>query len=119
MLKDKVTKKEILNNYKYVINVPYCALQNLLYFQAARYYNAGDYGWNADIYEIDSNVAIVTGYRPFGSIECDYTITKKYDDEARKILSKQISYDEQKQTLNELLENFVNEIILNKNEEEK
>lgn len=110
----RTTKKEIEKNYKNKICVPYCDLQYLLYFKSPKFYTSGVYGWNADVYQFNYNTVIVTGYRPFGNIE-NYGIVKKYEDEARKIVNKSISYTEQKNTLDELIENFINEVLVNEN----
>ena len=68
--KTRTTKKAVLANYQDVIVTPYCHLQKELAHHSPRYYTAGVYGWNADIYEVEHNgeiVAICTGYRPFGN----------------------------------------------------
>lgn len=62
----KVTKKEIMKNFK-CFSAGYCDLQTLL---------------NADIY-IFGNIAIVTGYRPFGK-QIDFDIIRKFEDAAQK-----------------------------------
>jgi len=111
-MKIKTTKKQIQNNYKNIIKVGYGDLQYLLRFKNPTFFTAGVYGWNADIYQIDHKTAICTGYRPYGNIE-NYKIVDKYEEEAKKIINKNISYNEQKQTLNELLENFINEVLNN------
>ena len=64
-MKVKVTKKKVMSEMV-CISVPYCDLQSLLSFESPVYYTSGVYGWNADIYT-KGNVAIVTGYRPFGN----------------------------------------------------
>ena len=44
----------------------YCDYQDVFKYLDANAYTCGVYGWNADIYEVGGNFAIVTGYRPFG-----------------------------------------------------
>lgn len=68
----QVTKKWVNNNFKYVVQVPYCALQTVLNEKSPDYYTAGIYGWNSDIYIIDADVAISTGYRSFGNKKFSY-----------------------------------------------
>ena len=58
-----------MNAYRNVIKVGYCDLQNALIGIEPNFYTAGVYGWNADVYVIDRDTVIVTGYRPFGNIE--------------------------------------------------
>lgn len=77
----KVAKKEIMKNYK-CFSVGYCDLQTLLNVVNPQFYTAGVYGWNADIY-IFENIAIVTGYRPFGK-QIDFDIIRKFEDAAIK-----------------------------------
>ena len=107
-MKFKTTKKAITQNYRNVISIGYCDAQYLLQGKNPIAYNAGVYGWNADIYDING-VAIVTGYRPFGNISPDYKTIKKYEDEARKIAcnswgSYQNMLDKTDQLLNEFIE---------------
>ena len=68
-MKTQISKKAIMNTYKNVIRVGYCDLQRALTWREPNYYTAGVYGWNADVYVIDDETVIVTGYRPFGNIE--------------------------------------------------
>ena len=67
MLKVKVSDKEIRNGY-YTIALGYCDAHYILKYKAARFYNYGVYGWRYDVYEIDWNLAICTGYQPIKSI---------------------------------------------------
>ena len=68
-VKTQTTKKAIVNAYRNVIKVGYCDLQDALKWREPNFYTAGVYGWNADVYVIDCDTVIVTGYRPFGNIE--------------------------------------------------
>ena len=52
-----------------VIRVGYCDMQDALKWREPDYYTVGVYGWNADVYVIDCDTVIVTGYRPFGNVE--------------------------------------------------
>ena len=71
-MKYKTTKTAVLNGYARVYCAGYCQLQHLLGKSDAVAYTAGIYGWNADIYDLGLlanrffDVAICTGYRPFG-----------------------------------------------------
>lgn len=69
-MKTKTTKKTIMNTYSNVIRVDYGDLQSALTWREPNFYTVGVHGvWNADIYVIDIDTVIVTGYRPFGNIE--------------------------------------------------
>lgn len=81
-MKYKTTKKEVLNEYESVISVGYCDLQNLLWYVDPYAYTSGMYGWNADVYVVDCNTVIVTGYRPFGNVDVDCDLCIKFDNEA-------------------------------------
>lgn len=61
----RLTKKEVINGTTLVIRVDYCTAQSLLRYAETPFYTAGQYGWNSDVYFF-GNVAISTGYRPFG-----------------------------------------------------
>ena len=68
-MKLKTTKKELNQNYNYIIRGGYCEFQTLLSTPKARemFYACGVYGWNWDAYEIEasdgSRVCVCTGYR--------------------------------------------------------
>lgn len=66
-MKTRTTKKAIMTSYRNVIKVGYCDLQQALKGLEPNYYTVGVYGWNADIYVIDNDTVLVTGYRPFGN----------------------------------------------------
>lgn len=108
----KTTKKEIQKSFKNIICVEYGDLQNLLSYTDATFYTCGLYGWNADAYKINNNTIIVTGYRPFGNIE-NYEVIKKYENKAKKIKENIFNYEEKKQKLNKLLNDFIKEILKN------
>ena len=68
-MKTKITKKAIMSAYRNVIKVGYCDIQDALKWREPNFYTMGVYGWNADVYVIDYDTVIVTGYRPFGNME--------------------------------------------------
>ena len=110
-MKIRVTKKQIQEGYKNIIIAGYCDLQFLLKYRDADFNTCGVYGWNADIYKINNNTVICTGYRPFGNIR-KYGLAKKYDDKARKIICDySISWEKQRAKLDKLIEKFVKESI--------
>ena len=109
-MKFKTTRKEITQNYKYVICVGYCKMDYLLTNQQPIAYNAGVNGWNYDLYDING-VAIVTGYRPWGNIRPDYETIKKYEDKACEIACNSWgSYQNMIDQIDQLLNQFITEV---------
>lgn len=120
MIKTRVTKKDFQNEL-YTIKIGYCDLQNLLRYKAANFYTYGVYGWNADIYAIETNYAgatyyIVTGYRSFGNIQPDYQTVRKFDQQAKKILDASPfgNYEKNKKALDKLIIKFIKTVALEK-----
>ena len=70
-MKSYITWRELKERYPVRIKCGYCALYWFLYGIEPDYYHTGHYGWDADIYVIDSQTVIVTGYRPRGNYELD------------------------------------------------
>lgn len=68
-MKTKTTKKAIMDAYENVIKIGYCDMQDALKWSEPNFYTAGVNGWNSDVYVIDYDTVIVTGYRPFGNVE--------------------------------------------------
>lgn len=111
-MKYKTTKRDIMSSYSKVIKIGYCNLQNLVnYSLSASAYTCGVYGWNADIYHVDSSTAICTGYLPFGNISPDYETVRKYEQAAEKIrFDSSMNYDDKQSALSALLADFVKEV---------
>lgn len=107
----KITKKIVKEAYKNIISVGYCELQSLLRFKGAKFYNYGVYGWNCDIYVIDYDTVIVTGYRPFGNIKPTHELMKKYENKAKKILEKNNNYSIREKELDNLINKFIKEVL--------
>jgi hypothetical protein len=112
-MKFKTTKKEVLNGYRYVISEGYCTLQHLLYYSNPIAYTSGVYGWNCDVYEIRSGVAISTGYRPFGNVKPDYKLAREYDNKALELINeyRNRDFDDLKKELDKLILEFVKKAI--------
>ena len=68
-MKTQTTKKAIMSAFENVIKVGYCDMQGALEWREPNFYTTGVYGWNSDVYVIDHDTVIVTGYRPFGNVE--------------------------------------------------
>ena len=109
-MKFKTTKKQVTNFYSKIIKLSYCSAQFLLHYQEPNAYTAGNNGWTADIYFID-NIAICTGYRPFGNIQANYSIVNDYEKQAEKIvLDYNLEFEEKSKKTNDLLKKFINEV---------
>lgn len=110
-MKFKTTQKEIKANYRNIIKVDYCDLQNLLKYESPIAYTSGIYGWNADIYDF-GGTAICTGYRPFGNIRPNWEIMDKYEKEAENIY-KSYRYKDRIDALKDLQKKFIEEVLKN------
>lgn len=111
-MKTKVTAKFIRESFRNVIEVGYCGLQGLLSCQNPCWYTCGLYGWNADIYMVDSDTVIVTGYRPFGKYNGN-PLSSKYEKLAEKINTdyRWGDYENRKAELEKLIAEYVAEVI--------
>jgi len=110
MVKLRVTKKEIRENYR-IVGIGYCGAQYLLKHQEPFGYSSGVYGWACDYYEVDG-VIISSGYDYIHNknVKCDYEMIKKYDNKASEIDSNyDLPYEERKKAINDLLHEFIKE----------
>lgn len=112
----ELKKRDILNSYNNIISIGYCDAYYLLRGQERVGYTCGVYGWNADVYVVDGNTCIVTGYRPFGNIHASYSgIVKKYNEKARKIDNDySLEWDKRKRKINKVFDKFIKECLENK-----
>lgn len=110
-MKQHVKKREINSRFGKVVAVGFCDLQHLLEFESPIAYTTRPEGWGADIYAF-GNVAICTGYAPFGNVKLPYDTLRKYDDAAREIRGDwSITYDEKYAKITDLLMRFIEEEI--------
>ena len=111
-MKYRTTRKEVTNGYYYRLEVGYCDLQHLLNFENPVAYTCGTYGWNADVYQVWDNFAIVTGYRPFGNIKSKYDRNMEFDKRAEQIAyDYKRDYDERRAEMRKLLEELCDSYI--------
>lgn len=109
----KMTMKETKRIYNHIIKVGYCELQSLLNLTGLSpfAYTSGVYGWNADVYDF-GDIAIVTGYRPFGDIVASCELCKEYEQKAKAILDLfDVSWDSRREALYNLVEDFIDEVL--------
>lgn len=109
-MKFKTTKKAIRNNYTNIIKIGFDNLQHLLNYEKPIAYITRVEGWACDIYEINENTVISTGYDAFGNITPDCKIVREYDQKARQILCKNEPSDTIQRKLANLLGDFINEV---------
>lgn len=71
-MKYKANQRELKKRMR-CLSLGYCDHQKVFRLLEPNAYTCGTYGWNADIYEVGGNFAIVTGYRPFGDARFNLT----------------------------------------------
>lgn len=105
----QTTRKYIMNSFDNVYSAGYCSLQTILREMDRKWYTFGTYGWNADVYMLDIDTVIVTGYRPFGKrIPPEFM---EYEDRARKIMDDySIPWDERCAACNDIAKEFFEKI---------
>lgn len=108
-MKTKITKKAIIGAYRNVIKVGYCDLQDALKGREPNFYTAGAYGWNSDVYVIDNDTVIVTGYRPFGNMELSREVIETLN-KCAKSITRYLNYDLARIYLNNNLDELVSGI---------
>ena len=114
-MKYVTTKRNVVSMYgsNNIIEVGYCGLQTLLSRETPECYTSGTYGWNADVYDF-GDIAICTGYRPFGGIKASYDIVRKYEDKARELFDELFKtgqyWDSTRETFLPLIREFIAEV---------
>ena len=113
-MKYKTTKKAVMAGYYKVISVSYCSLQHLLNYENEIAYTTRAEGWGADVYQF-GNIAIATGYAPFGDVRPSYEVNKKYDDMAMEIVNAwgAEAHQDKKAKLDALIQDYLREVLGN------
>lgn len=110
-MKIKTTQKAIKANFKKIVCVGYADLQHLLSYETPTYYTTRREGWASDIYIFD-DIAISTGYAPFGNVKTNYDILREYDEKAQKIVGNwDLNYNDKIEKVNKLLKKFLKEEV--------
>lgn len=107
-----LTKNEIRRQYKTVIQLGYCDLYELTRNLKKIGYNAGIYGWNYDVFELDWNTCIITGYRTFdkGTIRLTSDFIQYMDKKANEITNNNnCNYEEYEKQMDSLKNEFLRE----------
>lgn len=108
-MKIPITEKAIMSAYHNVIKVGYCDMQDALKRREPDFYTVDVYGWNADVYVIDYDSVIVTGYRPFGNVELSREVINTLNKCAESI-TRYLNYDLAEIYLNYNLDELVSGI---------
>lgn len=109
-MKLETTRASVYKAFNTIISVGYCRLQSLLAREEPIAYTTRREGWGADVYEF-GDVAIVTGYAPFGEIQVPYDLSQKYERLAEKVLyDSKLSFEAQKRILRDLIDDFILEV---------
>ena len=108
-MKTQTTKKAIMSAYRNVIKVGYCDMQDALKWREPNFYTAGVYGWNSDVYVLDYDTVIVTGYRPFGNVELPREVIDTLN-KCAKSIERYLCYDLAKIYLENNLDELVSGI---------
>lgn len=82
----RVYKKHVRAEYPIVAYCGYCSLQYTLYFAPQFGHTERAEGWGCDVYEIAPDIALSTGYAPFGNCRLPLAITERYEKKAQQIL---------------------------------
>ena len=113
-MKSRVTKNEIEKSFENIIAIGYCNFQTMLNSFSVNFYTSGINGWNNDIYVINNNTCIVTGYRTFGNIRPSYELVNKYEKAAEKLKElnwqNKMNYETRVKRTRKLLEKFLQEV---------
>lgn len=110
-MKTQITKKAIMGAFDNVIRVGYYDMHSALRYSEPNFYTWGIYGWNADVYVIDTNTVIVTGYRPFGNVEIPRNVIDKLNACAESV--KCLPYPTAREFLRNNLQKLANAIEFN------
>lgn len=112
----KITKKELNQNYYFIVRGGYCEFQTLLKNHARTIGSAsGVYGWNWTAYEIEGSngerIAICTGYRDMTGKRLEGL--SKYEEKAKALWQweNKRPYSEKIKAHKRLLKQFADAII--------
>lgn len=112
---NQMTKKSVMQGADVIIKLGYCDLYMPLREIKRTGYTAGIYGWNADVYcfysaDYQQTIAIVTGYRPFGTVSPDHSMVAKYEDRANAIIACYGDSARYAEYMQKLIKDFIKEV---------
>ena len=106
----RVYKKHARAEYPIIACCGYCSLQYTLYFAQEIGHTERAEGWGCNIYELAPDIALTTGYDPFGNRRLPPAITERYEQKAKQILRANIYSDSAKADLDALINELAAEI---------
>lgn len=81
----KMTRTTIKANYSNIYYVGYCEMYHALGAFRKIGWTEGVYGWNYNVYEIDNETVVLTGYRGMFGTRIDHDLSRKIEAKADKI----------------------------------
>ena len=106
----RLYKKHVRAEYPIVAYCGYCDLQYTLYFAPKIGHTERAEGWGCNIYELAPDIALTTGYAPFGNRRLPLAITARYEKKAKQILEENSCNYTAKEKLEALLNELAAEI---------
>ena len=106
----RVYKKHVRAAYPIVAYCNYCNLHYTLYFISKFGHTERAEGWGCDVYELAPDIALTTGYDPFGNRRLPLAITERYEKKAKQILEENSCNYTAKEKLEALLNELAAEI---------
>ena len=106
----RVYKKHVRAAYPIVAYCSYCKLQYTLYFTSKFGHTERAEGGGCDVYELAPDIALTTGYDPFGNRRLPLAFTERYEEKAKQILEENSCNYTAKEKLEALLKELATEI---------
>lgn len=106
----RLYKKHVRAEYPIVAYCGYCDLQYTLYFAPKIGHTERAEGWGCNIYELAPDIALTTGYDPFGNRRLPLAFTERYEEKAKQILRENNYSCTAKEELERLLTELAAEI---------
>lgn len=106
----RVYKKHVRAAYPIVAYCGYCDLQYTLYFTRKFGHTERAEGWGCNVYVIAPDIALTTGYDPFGNRRLPLAFTERYEEKAKQILAENSYSDTAEEELEALLNELAAEI---------
>lgn len=107
----RLYKKHVNAAYRIVAYCGYCDLQYTLKNALKIGHTERAEGWGCNIYQLAPDIALTTGYAPFGNLSLPLAMTERYEQRARQ----QPTYE----SLQALIEELASEIRAMKNSSKK
>lgn len=112
----KFTEKALIEEYQ-IVQLGYCAIQEIEPFLIKIGYTCGLYGWKSDIYiSQESNIALSTGYSPAKGYYPSQRLTQKLIIDSKKLIKKCGDYDAKKAKIRALFDKYLKDAILESKE---